>query len=47
MEALRAHEACSTSVPVAAGIDAEEDDIEADARTGGGEAPADRTTFPV
>ncbi|KAJ0180993.1 hypothetical protein K1T71_003078 [Dendrolimus kikuchii] len=46
VEALRAHEACSTAAPVSAGIDAEEEDTEADARTGGGEAPADRATLP-
>ncbi|XP_068628740.1 probable E3 ubiquitin-protein ligase HERC2 [Battus philenor] len=45
VEALRAHEACST-VPVSVGLDTEEDDAETDARTGGGEAPADRTTLP-
>ncbi|XP_049884481.1 probable E3 ubiquitin-protein ligase HERC2 isoform X2 [Pectinophora gossypiella] len=46
VEALRAHEATATAAPVSAGIDAEEDDVEADARTGGGEAPADRATLP-
>ncbi|CAK1599489.1 unnamed protein product [Parnassius mnemosyne] len=45
VEALRAHEASST-VPVFASLDAEDDDTETDARTGGGEAPADRTTLP-
>lgn len=47
MEALRAHEACSTAVTVSAVIDTEDEDVEADARTGGGEAPADRATLPV
>ncbi|KAI5642407.1 regulator of chromosome condensation (RCC1) repeat domain-containing protein [Phthorimaea operculella] len=46
VEALRAHEATSTAAPVTAGIDGEDDDNENDARTGGGEAPADRTTLP-
>ncbi|KAJ2946601.1 hypothetical protein O0L34_g12657 [Tuta absoluta] len=46
VEALRAHEATSTAPPVTAGIDGEDDDNENDARTGGGEAPADRTTLP-
>ncbi|CAG9575570.1 unnamed protein product [Danaus chrysippus] len=46
VEALRAHEACSTSAPVIVGLDSEDDDGEADARTGGGEAPADRATLP-
>ncbi|XP_041973907.1 probable E3 ubiquitin-protein ligase HERC2 [Aricia agestis] len=45
VEALRAHEACTT-VPVTTGLDSEDDDTEADARTGGGEAPADRATLP-
>nr|XP_026484631.1 probable E3 ubiquitin-protein ligase HERC2 isoform X1 [Vanessa tameamea] len=46
VEALRAHEACSTAAPVVVGLDSEDDDVEADARTGGGEAPADRATLP-
>ncbi|XP_045760290.1 probable E3 ubiquitin-protein ligase HERC2 isoform X8 [Maniola jurtina] len=46
VEALRAHEACSTAAPVVVGMDSEDDDAEADARTGGGEAPADRATLP-
>ncbi|CAH2068345.1 unnamed protein product, partial [Iphiclides podalirius] len=45
VEALRAHEACSAA-PVTVGLDAEDDEPEADARIGGGEAPADRTTLP-
>ena len=44
---MRAHEACSAAPPVVAGADSEDDDVEADARTGGGEAPADRATLPV
>ncbi|XP_022131000.2 probable E3 ubiquitin-protein ligase HERC2 [Pieris rapae] len=44
VEALRAHEVC-TNAPVV-GLETEEDDTEADARTGGGEAPADRATLP-
>ncbi|XP_072935158.1 probable E3 ubiquitin-protein ligase HERC2 [Epargyreus clarus] len=51
VEALRAHEASATA-PAATETEAEadaeaddDDDIE-DARTGGGEAPADRTTLP-
>lgn len=52
VEALRAHEASATTPVVAeteaeADAEAEDDDAEADARTGGGEAPADRTTLPV
>lgn len=47
VEALRAHEACSAAVPVVTTIDTEDEDAEADARTGGGEAPADRATLPV
>ncbi|XP_022827451.1 probable E3 ubiquitin-protein ligase HERC2 [Spodoptera litura] len=46
VEALRAHEACSTVAPVVATIDTEDEDGEGDARTGGGEAPADRATLP-
>ncbi|KAL0895990.1 hypothetical protein ABMA27_011981 [Loxostege sticticalis] len=46
VEALRAHEACSAAVPVSVVIDTEDEDVEADARTGGGEAPADRATLP-
>ncbi|KAL4709830.1 hypothetical protein ACJJTC_001284, partial [Scirpophaga incertulas] len=48
VEALRAHEACAVSAPVSAGVDTEDeaDDAEGDARTGGGEAPADRATLP-
>ncbi|CAH0722311.1 unnamed protein product, partial [Brenthis ino] len=46
VEALRAHEACSTAAPVVVGMDSEDDDAETDARTGGGEAPADRATLP-
>ncbi|XP_047031157.1 probable E3 ubiquitin-protein ligase HERC2 [Helicoverpa zea] len=46
VEALRAHEACSAAVPVVTNIDTEDEDTEADARTGGGEAPADRATLP-
>ncbi|CAH2243797.1 jg12710 [Pararge aegeria aegeria] len=38
VEALRAHEASSTAAPVVVGMDSEDDDAEADARTGGGEA---------
>ncbi|XP_045542472.1 probable E3 ubiquitin-protein ligase HERC2 [Papilio machaon] len=45
VEALRSHEACS-STPVSISLDVEEEDAEADARTGGGEAPADKTTLP-
>ncbi|XP_052754599.1 probable E3 ubiquitin-protein ligase HERC2 isoform X2 [Galleria mellonella] len=46
VEALRAHEACSSTAPVSVGVDTEDEDAEADARTGGGEAPADRATLP-
>ncbi|XP_048005438.1 probable E3 ubiquitin-protein ligase HERC2 [Leguminivora glycinivorella] len=45
VEALRAHEACATGAPVVAGVDIEDEDNDTDARTGGGEAPADRTTL--
>ncbi|CAH0405793.1 unnamed protein product [Chilo suppressalis] len=47
VEALRAHEA-SAVTPVSACIDTEDEDAEneADARMGGGEAPADRATLP-
>ncbi|XP_028033518.1 probable E3 ubiquitin-protein ligase HERC2 [Bombyx mandarina] len=46
VEALRAHEATSTAAPVSAAIDTEDEDADGDARTGGGEAPADRATLP-
>ncbi|CAG9110153.1 unnamed protein product [Plutella xylostella] len=44
IEAVRAHEAMSGRRAVCA--DTEDEDGEADARTGGGEAPADRATLP-
>ncbi|XP_038209104.1 probable E3 ubiquitin-protein ligase HERC2 [Zerene cesonia] len=44
VEALRAHEVCTNTPSV--GLETEDDDTEADARTGGGEAPADRATLP-
>ncbi|CAG4926206.1 unnamed protein product [Colias eurytheme] len=44
VEALRAHEVCMNTPSV--GLETEDDDTEADARTGGGEAPADRATLP-
>lgn len=47
VEALRAHEASSTAAPVVPTVDTEDEDAEGDARTGGGEAPADRATLPV
>lgn len=46
VEALRTRETCSAVVYTPPGGDIEEDDVE-DARTGGGEAPADRTAVPV
>ncbi|CAB3255423.1 unnamed protein product [Arctia plantaginis] len=46
VEALRAHEASSTAAPVVPTVDTEDEDAEGDARTGGGEAPADRATLP-
>ncbi|XP_013183359.2 probable E3 ubiquitin-protein ligase HERC2 [Amyelois transitella] len=46
VESLRAHEASSAAAPVAAALDTEDEDAEGDARTGGGEAPADRATLP-
>lgn len=47
MECLRAHEACLGATVAHVNIDTEDEDADGDARTGGGEAPADRATLPV
>lgn len=48
VEALRSHDPCSNtvSIPTPTVVDTEDEDVETDARTGGGEAPADRVTLP-